>query len=421
MGRRIAILHHRRSFFALELRRAIGEDLEPIWVRVGDCAEDAGLRRLLERSGPVLAAPGVELDTLAERLRALSPQGIVTFVDDALCLTAALAARLGLPYHSEAVAATLADKIRQRAALDAAGIPGPRFWELGAELAGAPLAGRAHEIDYPAVLKPAVGSGSRGLRAVANASELLREHVPGTACLVEEYLPDPPDHDARFAAYLSIESVVSHGRICHATTCGRFPLAHPFRETGNFIPAALGPAGFDELAALTDASIRALEIHTGIMHTEIKLTEAGPKVIEINGRLGGRPPFVLQSVSDINLFRAACEVALGEDVIIPGPVPTREVGFWWMLQPPEHAAAVRAVHGADELRAVRGVDTVHLHRRPGDPVDWREGTAGQIVTVRGRAPDLETLAATIAALERTLEVDWVPATTPVSGAPLSEM
>jgi biotin carboxylase len=413
MSRRIAILHHPRSFFPLDLRPAIGEDLEPIWVLTGRCADDPHLRRILRRSGPVLTAPQLDPDSLAARLAPLAPDGVITFVDDLLELTAALAARLGLPYHSEAVAATLADKVRQRAALAAAGVPGPRFWALEPGLDEPALAAVAAEIDYPAVLKPAAGSGSRGLRDVADADELLREYVRGTSALVEEYLPDGAGDDPRFADYLSLESVISHGRIWHAAVCGRFPLAHPFRETGNIIPAAIGPDRYAELAAVTEASLRALGIRTGVVHTEIKLTDAGPRVIEVNGRLGGRPPFVLRSVSDLNLFRVACRLALGDDIVRPGPAPTRGVGFWLMLQPPEDARRLSAVAGIEEISRLDAVDTISLDRRPGDPVDWRDGTAGHVVTVRGRVADHDELARTIAHIESTIELRWVRTAAPL--------
>ena len=404
MRRRIVIVHHPRSFFALDLRRAIGSDLEPIWVLVGET--DRALPRLLARTGPVIDAAGLDAPEIARRLVEHRPQGIVTFVDDTVPLTAAIAARLGLPYHTEEVAATVVDKQRQRRAFAAAGVPGPGFWMIPAGIATDVLAALADEIVYPAVLKPSSGSGSLGLRRIACAAELLEQWDRSQAAIVEEYLEDTEDRDRRFASYLSVESVVCDGHISHAAICGRFPLAAPFRETGNFIPAAV-PAGLeDELLDLAERAIRALSITTAVLHTEIKLTDSGPRLIEINGRLGGRPPFVLRSVSDVNLFRAACDLALGETVVLDGLAPTRGVGFWWMAQPPQDAREVLAIRGLEVIRELPEVESVSLDRRPGDAVDWREGTSGQVVTVHGRVADLDALAATIEAIAETLQIDY---------------
>lgn len=124
MGGRLAVLHHPRSFCPPDLREAVGDGIELLWVLSDAVGEDeAWPRRLLKRLGPVIDIPAGDLDAAARVLAEHQPGGIITFVDDGLVLAAELAARLGLPYHTPAVAATLADKQRQRAVLEAAGVP----------------------------------------------------------------------------------------------------------------------------------------------------------------------------------------------------------------------------------------------------------------------------------------------------------
>ncbi len=406
MARRIAIVHHRRSFFPLDLRRHIGEDLEPIWVLADEPGADRALRRLLTRSGPVVEAHGLEVDRVAQLLAEHRPEGIVTFVDDTLCLTAAIAARLGLPFHTEEQAATIADKTRQRAAFAAAGLPGPRFWTLAPGLDPARLRERAGQIAYPAVLKPAHSSASRGMHRLQDACDLLTHHDPTEAAVVEEYLDDTVERDTRFASYLSVESIVHRGRVSHVAICGRFSLAEPFRETGNFIPAAV-PCGLrDEILRLAENALHALSIDTAVCHTEIKLTPHGPQLIEVNGRLGGRPPLVLLDISEVNLFRVACTLALGDDESLTDLAPTRGVGFLWMSQPPVDAVRLRAVHGVEDVASADAVHSVVLHRTPGMEVDCLEGTDGKVVTVRGVVHDHDALAAAVDFVATTLRFDY---------------
>jgi hypothetical protein len=408
---RVAVLHHARSFFPLDLRQAIGEGVEVIWVLPDGPGDGEANSRLLRRLGTVVDIAGMDLDQSARELSRHRPDGIITFVDDHLLMAAALAARLDLGYHTPDVAAVLTDKRRQREALERAGIPGPRYWPVPADITPAELDRLAGRVRYPAVLKRARGSGSRDMHAVATPQdlrELLGARAPKGAIdrLLEEYLPDDVDHDPRFASYVSVESVVSSGRASHVAVTGRFPLADPFRETGNFIPGILTVGMRAPVLSMVADAIEALGIRTAVVHTEVKLTPEGPRLIEVNGRLGARPPFILQGISKVNLFLEACLLAVGSSSAVVGPVECSGVGFWLMIQPPVSARRVGAIHGLDDLAVPAGIDTVRISRRPGESVDWREGTDGHVLTIRGRVRDHESLAGTIESIRHTVQIDY---------------
>ena len=369
MASRVAVLHHPLSFFPFDLAEAVGDSVELLWVFL-DSERDADrdTRRLLRRRGPIVEVPAHDPDAAARMLAEHRPEGIVTFVDDNVVLAADLAARLGLTYHSPEVARTLVNKCRQRAALSAAGVPGPRFWTLAPGLTADEVRKAAEAMTYPAVFKPAMGSGSRGILSMAGPQDVCASYRSTIEQIVEEHLEDDPCRDGRFASYLSVESVVSHGHSCHVAITGRFVLASPFRETGTSFRRVSSHPWPKRWFDITDAAIAALGIESGVMHTEIKLTPCGPKLIEVNGRLGGRPPFVLRQVSDVNLFRAACEVAAGRSFTLPGPARCTGVGYWRMLQPPVQARRVRTVAGIDEL-----LSGVLRRQRAARPVSWRRG------------------------------------------------
>lgn len=406
MPRRVAVLHHHRSFFPPDLHEAVGDAAELVWVLTGGAEEEFLGRRLLRRLGPVIELPVDDLDVAATVLGEHGIDGIVTFVDDNLICAAELAARLGLIYHPPDVARVLASKTLQRQALAAAGVPGPRFWPLGPGLDRTALRAVAAELEFPVVLKPTAGSGSRGILALTGVEDLVDAYDQDGSYLLEEHLADDPDRDTRFASYLSVESIVSFGVSHHVAVCGRFPLAEPFRETGNFIPAAVNADTQALLFDITDQAIAALRIENAILHTEIKLSPDGPKLIEVNGRLGGRPPFVLRAVSNVNLFRAAFEVALGLPVGGTGLAQCDAISYWRMLQPPCDAYRVRSVAGLDRLGEASFVDSVRLSRAPGEEVDWRDGTDGKVLTVCGRVGDLSELAAAIDQIERTVAIEY---------------
>jgi biotin carboxylase len=408
MRPRVAVLHHPRSFFPLDLHQMVRDDYELLWVVGPSMAGDTPMMRLLRKLGTVVEIDDSDYDQASAALAEHRPEGIVSFVDDNVELAAQLAARLGLIYHSPQVAANLVDKRRQRKVLHGAGVAGPRFWTVPATLTGPQVKEMASDITYPAVLKPAEGSGSRGIIHLFGPDDLVvavESDGDRGGYLIEEYLVDDLP-DEWFASYFSVESVVSGGVVSHAAICGRFPLAEPFRETGNFVPGLLDPELEPDVFAMVEATTEALGIRDAVIHTEIKLTPDGPKLIEINGRLGGRPPFVLMSVSDANLFKAACAVAVGTPVHFERPVACDGVGFWLMVQPPMSARSVSSITGVAEITDLDGVDEVIVRGSAGSPVDWRQGTDSLVATVKGRAPDHGALAEVVAHVNQLLTITY---------------
>ena len=131
--------------------------------------------------------------------------------------------------------------------------------------------------------------------------------------VLEGYLADDPSRAGEpYADYVSVESVVAEGVISHLALTGRFPLAENFRETGFFIPAALNDDDQSAVLALATSAIEALGVTTGCLHTEIKFTPDGPRVIEVNGRVGGGVPEMLDRAAGVTLVEITLRVALGE-------------------------------------------------------------------------------------------------------------
>jgi hypothetical protein len=119
-------------------------------------------------------------------------------------------------------------------------------------------------------------------------------------------------------------------------------------------------------------------------------------------------------VSDTNLFRVACELALGTPMTFPDFASCRGVGYWRMLQPPLTARRVREVRGLAAISEAPHVDSLRLNRPPSDTVDWREGTDGQVLTVQGRVDDFAELADAIAFIDRTVEIEYDNAASPAA-------
>jgi hypothetical protein len=130
-------------------------------------------------------------------------------------------------------------------------------------------------------------------------------------------------------------------------------------------------------------------------------------VIEINGRLGGPPPYVVREATDgVNLFLAACRLALGEPTGVPDPLTFQRVAYWITFQPPVWATEVTRLDRVRDVSSMEGVQSVVVNRHVGEPVNWREGTSGEVLTVRGSVSDHDALRAQIDEIHDTIVIEY---------------
>ncbi|GIJ48004.1 hypothetical protein Val02_48900 [Virgisporangium aliadipatigenens] len=336
--------------------------------------------------------------------------GITTFSERQLVRTAALAHRHGLTFLSPAAAAAATDKFLQRRLLSEAGLEHLRCRLLrDPEQLDAALA----DVGLPAVLKPRRGAASARTCRVDSAAEAhrrLRDFVaaapPDEEYVVEQFLTgDSAVAGERWGDYVSVESVTSHGRTRHIDITGKFPLAPPLRETGYVVPATLDPPVRRSVLRLVEAAIRALGIAHGATHVEVKLTPSGPQIIEVNGRLGGYVADLVRRARGYDLLRAALLAALGRPAD-PPPELWRRHAFQYFLTPPMNATVLRRFDGADDLIRERGIQLVETVKRPGDPLDWRDGTLAYIGIVHGSGTDHADVLRLVERIRHTLLIEY---------------
>ncbi len=407
---RLAFVYHPRSFGTMAIAEAAEGICDLIWVLDTSDPEIRSMSRLLRRLGEVVDVAGLTLEDAAAAIAAARPDGILALADSLLLWTSRVAVLLDLPFINPHVAEQLTDKHAQRLALQRGGVPVPGFWPIPDPAREADAwAAFEHAARFPAVLKPRRGEGSRDVVRVESLHELraqlaeaasaaAREATDdasppaGDELVLEEYLRDRPEAAGQpFADYVSVESVVSGGHVSHLAITGRFPPAEPFRETGFFIPCAFDEDQCAAIAAMATAAVEAIGIDAGVLHTEVKLTPDGPRVIEVNGRIGGGVPEMFLDATGVELLPIAIRIALGESIVFDAIPACTQIGYLLYVQAPLAMHTIRAVEGLDELRARPGVDEVVLNRGPGRSVDWRAGNHGHVFSVRGSVSSHELL------------------------------
>ena len=389
------------SFAPLSITQAAAEVCRFVWVVDSSKPNAALTARLLRKFGPVIDSSDGDLERVAAEAREHQPDGVLSMHDADLLWTAELAELLQLPFHSRETALKLTDKRAQRAALASAGLAVPMVRVIAADADAATVADIAETFTYPAVLKPRFGQASRNTLPISSGVELkatLQELRGQPDWLAEDYVLEGFVPDATtevggrgFAGFVSVESVVENGRVEHASISSRTPFRWPFRETGYCTPTALSPEHEAEVLRVAGEAARALGVTVGCLHTEIKLTDDGPVVIEVNGRPGGGMSEMLERASGFSILRTALRLAVGDPVGLQGPVACSRIGYLLYVFPETDVDCIDSVEGLQELRKVEGVDEIVLVRGPGQRIDWREGSEAHVFHLTGTTRDFDEL------------------------------
>jgi hypothetical protein len=393
---KLVVAYHSSSNPPFEIAEAARNLFDLTWVFDFTDPLLSPLLPLIRRLGTVVDTAGLSHAEVAARVALDHPDGVIAFSSEPIPLAAAIAEECNLRFHSRRTADLLTNKYRQRLALARARVPGPGFWPVPADSEPTVRSHLAAGLSYPVVLKPQAGSGSRSTYRVADAEALLRllgeAQCRAEDMLVEEVLAEAHPRDAqRFGDVLMVDSLVSQGRIVHFVVAGHFIPAPPFRGTGSYIPSHLDDGETRAVLEATEAAVKALGVDSGFTNTDLILTPDGPRVLEVNGRIGGQIPTLLQLFGAPPLLLEAMRFAVREsdgDVV---PLQSEHVAFCAMYQPPMEAQRLVELSGLDAVALLPGVTQVIPARRVGDAVDWRWGTMSRLLTVYGVAKDHDHL------------------------------
>lgn len=365
----------------------------------------------LKTLGSTLDITGMSESEVCDAVAAFNPAGVLTLSEHQIALASAIAARCCLPFHDRQTAVNLTDKLRQREALAAAGMPTPRCVSVSTP---AQIESAALKVGMPAVVKPRGGAGSVdtcSVRSVEECVNVLTEFLNSAAeeaseFVVEELLiGDPSAAGSQWGDYVSVESITQDGLTQLVGVTGKMPLVEPFREGGYVFPATVSDELISQIIEVEQAALRAIGVTHGVTHTEIKLTPEGPRVIEVNGRHGGYVGDLLQRSAGYDLVRAAIMISLGRAVRVP-KIRCRQIAFQYFVSPPFGATRVESIEGIDQLSEIPGVAYMEVLASAGKTVHWRDGTRAYIGIVYGSSSTHEDVLQVIEAVDECLQVTY---------------
>jgi biotin carboxylase len=243
-------------------------------------------------------------------------------------------------------------KQKQRELLTSAGVPQPSWHIVSEHVDGLPV---------PSVVKAPDRQGQKGLTLVRSEEELptaisraIEESRSGAA-IVEEVVDGPEVTVNAFSLRGEFHPLTVTDRLTAEPPAFGVALAHVWRsEAGG------------EAAGVAEAAVRALGIENGPTYTQLRIGPDGPQVIEVAARLGGGHDAELCKLAlGVDLNGLALHAALGEPIGSAALRAEPQVGgaIVRFLVPPE--GVLEEVEGAEEARAVEGVQDVRIYRERG--------------------------------------------------------
>ncbi len=326
-----------------------------------------------------------------ELLEGRRPAAVVALAERTVLAAARLRDDYGLGGNSVRTAMRCADKLHMKRAMHDAGVPVAPWASIETNTSSDEL---IEELGLPLVLKPRRDSGGRGQQRVddpetlARALEGLPRHAMGW--LAEGWID---------GVEMSVESFVREGKPCFVNPTEYLVVRH-----ANVLPAALAPAVRDEVLALNERALRAVEIVRGITHLELFLTERGPVFGELAARPpGGRLMPLLARAWGFDPWEALFALELGESYAFPATHGC--VAGVWVLHP--GAGQLEALRGLDEARKLAGIRSIEVTVAAGEQILPREGSGQDVGRIFADGATRDEVAASLRAARETLNFDFV--------------
>lgn len=309
------------------------------------------------------------VDTVVKALEKTPVDGVIAVGDRPTVLGAQAAQLLGLPWHPADAAAVARDKRKMRERLGSAGLLVPSSFSVPVIADPARL---VSQVEWPAVIKPTVLSGSRGvmraddepgflavfgrLQRLLDSPEIRELRDPEADVIqIERYID---------GAEFAIEAIMDHGALQVLAIFDKpDPLEGPFFEETIYVtPSRADGAATARMADAVAAAARTIGLFHGPVHAECRVNNDGVYVLEVAARpIGGLCAKALRFVDPAGHHCGLEELLLRHAI-------GESVGHWTreaeasavMMIPIPKGGIYRRVEGVDAARAVPGVDDVRI-------------------------------------------------------------
>lgn len=290
---------------------------------------------------------------------------VITLASDMpMRAVAAVAERLGLPGIDTETAIKATDKIQMRRCLKEHNVPVPDFYDVDSyesfEFA-------IRNFDGEFIVKPADNSGSKGVCLVSsrsnkaeadNAYYFSKKYSRSGKIIVEEYMRG---FEVSVEAF-SVGERVNVVQITDKLTTG----APHFVEMGHSQPTRLSYKTVGQIKKITADAVAAIGIRDCPSHTEIMITDEGPKIVELGARLGGDciTTHLVPLSTGINMVKGLIKTALGETPDIK-PEFSKGAAIRYLHS---KSGVLRSIDGVEAALSSKGIKEVQIVKKAGTQI-----------------------------------------------------
>ncbi len=329
---------------------------------------------------PIWAKPYVddfiEADTrnysqTLERLKPYHQQkkldGVLTLWDRDVELTARISETFNLPGSFFESAHAAKHKLKSREILAKHQVAQPKFKSVK-NLEDLYAAGQ--EIGFPLIFKPVGASSSTAIFKIDNSLQINSFYKLMETCKRTPYWLYPNEYLAEEfmeGQEVSVEGIVNHSSVQIAGITQKWTTADSYTEWQHCFPANLDFAVSDQVLNLVRCAVKAVGINFCAFHVEIIITKDGPKIVEINSRMGGDciASHLVPLASGINIAKMSILTALGESISLD-PKIEKAVCIRYLLA--NQNGILKQWINADKLAEKPGIVEASILKKVGDPV-----------------------------------------------------
>ena len=299
-------------------------------------------------------------------------------IDMAVLPVARICEKLGLPGLDVETAIKATDKYEMIRAFSSKNVPCPEF----------KLINKSDDVEtleipwLPFIVKPIDMQGSRGINLVKSneqKSSLISDSISASdngKVILEEYMVGPE---------VSVEMVVINYQPTVLQITDKITSGAPhFVELGHIQPSVLPNETKEQIIKVAEQAVCSIGIKNSIVHAEIIITDAGPKMVELGARMGGDAIHqqLIKLSTGIDLPEFAIDLAMG----LPLKVPVPTIKKYSMIRfIPLCAGTIDDIIVNKSISEISGLQAYKLFCKIGDVNEERNDNSGRFGYVLSQA------------------------------------
>lgn len=346
----------------------------------------------------------IDIESVMSAAKKHNIDAIMTLASDMPIMTVAkVSKKLGLVGVDLDTAIKATNKSKMRESLKSFGVPVPLFYKVDSLDKCIKAVNKIKDKGYKCILKPADNSGSRGIvllpdfneKTINIAYNYSKNNSRNKIVMVEEFMEGPE---------VSVETISVDGKCNIIQITDKITTGAPyFVEMGHSQPSQLPDSIKDKIKEITIAANKAIGIISGPSHTEIKITQNGPKIVEIGARLGGDniTTHLTPLSTGVDMVESCIKIALGEkpDIRIKYDKASAIRYF------DQSNGRIKSIRGVEEASKLPGIIQISIIHGKDHIINGIKSSSDRVGFVIGQADDCKGAISTVIKALSLIKID----------------